>query len=438
MQTRDRWKDKAFFDDAIAETHRVWEEDLTDEDCEFYSRAARAFFRCALLSYAGGDPREVVREHYDFFLEHLYRSDECYDRPGNTDWRPVTDLTNTRFVASALVYGECLGHTCADLRHLARCIPEGESQFVDRLLAHYQPGRRIGALFKDKGKYKPLMNILEIDDPKQQVKKLKAYLDGWHKRLGIYGPEGPRPWHENCNYDGQYWCYEAAAVVIVCGIDDSGFRDHESYPGELMSWREGPWAVTECGGGTAEAPDPRARHAANLARLGEVEERAAPPGLDAHKPLFDALCAWLPTPLRHHLWNTLVELWDEYGEYGFLDALAAAEDEIRLYEDYGHRCLLHVDWKDLESALSFTEALIEGHGIEARFDFDPAEDLDEDAPEPIVALFQAADRWLQAHGHRLLQIETGGDSYMATVAPADTSDGLIDALRQQQIEAHYP
>ena len=31
------------------------------------------------------------------------------------------------------------------------------------------------------------------------------------------------------------------------------------------------------------------------------------------------------------------EVWEEYCEYGFLDALAAAEDEIRLCQDYGHR-----------------------------------------------------------------------------------------------------
>ena len=439
MQTRDRWKEKAFFDDAIVETHRVWKEDLKDENCRSYSRAAYSFLRCALRSYARGDSREAVREHYDFFLKHLFLSDECYDKPGNTDWRPVSDLTNTRFVACALVYGECLGHPCTDLRHLARCIPEGDSQFVDRLLAYYQPGRRISEVFKDKGKYKPLMSILEIDDPKQQAKKLKAYLDSWYKRLGIQGPEGPRPWHKNPNYDGQYWCYEAAAVVIICGIDDSGFRDHENYPGELMSWREGPWAVTECGGGAAQAPDPRARHTANLAQLGKVGEHPAPPDLAAHKPLFDVLCAWLPAPLRRHLWNTLVdEVWEEYGEYGFLDALSAAENETRLHEDYGRRCLMHVDWKDFESALSFTEALIEGHGIKASFDFDPAEDLDEDAPEPIVALFQAADRWLQAHGHRLVQIETGGDSYMATIATTEVADRLIETPGEQTIDAHYP
>jgi len=74
------------------------------------------------------------------------------------------------------------------------------------------------------------------DDKAFQAKKLKTYLDQWPKKLGIRAPNGARPLHETPTYDG-YWCYEAAAVVIVADIDDESFRDHEFYPTELMSWR---------------------------------------------------------------------------------------------------------------------------------------------------------------------------------------------------------
>jgi hypothetical protein len=34
-------------------------------------------------------------------------------------------------------------------------------------------------------------------------------------------------------YSG-YWCFEAAAVVKLLGIDDSSFRDNEYYPADLL------------------------------------------------------------------------------------------------------------------------------------------------------------------------------------------------------------
>lgn len=52
----------------------------------------------------------------------------------------------------------------------------------------------------------------------------KAYWWGEHLR----GPKYGKP----VSYDG-YWCFEAAAVTRLLGIDDASYRDNEYYPRDL-------------------------------------------------------------------------------------------------------------------------------------------------------------------------------------------------------------
>jgi hypothetical protein len=68
------------------------------------------------------------------------------------------------------------------------------------------------------------------------------------------------PWHdghlvqteEYSNYEG-YWAFEAAAVCVIHGIDDTSFRDHLIYPKDLADWARANDAVARLrpGGGHA-------------------------------------------------------------------------------------------------------------------------------------------------------------------------------------------
>ena len=204
--------------------------------CTNESRLARSTINNIRIRYLRGDSDLNIAPYYEKFLEILYKSEKCFQEEGERYSPNDIDLTSVRFVSSTIVYGKCLGFSHSDLTKMAECIPSGIEQLVDRLLSHYQPEREISEVLKEKGKYKQLIEIMNSDDKAFQAKKLKNYLDQWPKKLGIRAPDGIRPLHETPTYDG-YWCYEAAAVVIVCGIDDESFRDHEFYPADLMSWR---------------------------------------------------------------------------------------------------------------------------------------------------------------------------------------------------------
>jgi Domain of unknown function (DUF1911) len=86
--------------------------------------------------------------------------------------------------------------------------------------------------------YDPLLDaIYTADTPEEASAYVKKYLDGWYKAFdGV-------PWHnghlvatdEYMAYEG-YWAFEAAAVCVIHGIDDSSFRDHLVYPKDLADW----------------------------------------------------------------------------------------------------------------------------------------------------------------------------------------------------------
>ncbi len=86
--------------------------------------------------------------------------------------------------------------------------------------------------------YDPLLDaVYTAETPEQASAFVKQYLDGWYKAFEDV------PWHNGhlvqnedySNYEG-YWAFEAAAVCVIHGIDETSFRDHLVYPKDLADW----------------------------------------------------------------------------------------------------------------------------------------------------------------------------------------------------------
>ncbi len=239
---RDNYLSIEYFENLLLERIKLADEDVQEfsdnaMDCELISSSAQMQISICRTSYAKGEGSLDLSKCFNSFLKYLFLSEKCFKKVGERHSRNDIDITSVRFVASAIVYGECLCFSKAELVKMASCIPEGIDQLVDMLLSFYQPDREISDVLKDVKKYKQLVEILNSDDPAFKIKKMKNYLNQWPKKLGIRAPDGIRPLHETPTYDG-YWCYEAAAVVIMADIDDESFKDPEFYPSELMSWRK--------------------------------------------------------------------------------------------------------------------------------------------------------------------------------------------------------
>ncbi len=245
---RDIYKNETFFNDSIEEIQYIILDILNPEElkkaaqislkykCDEIEDACALSLREIHNMYAVGSELKKIKCKFKAYLEVLTKAETCYEslRGSSID---NSKLSVTPNIFSTIVYAECLSFDRLVLEQLVKYIPSGKDQLVDRLLCHYQPERKINEELKEKGKYKQLIEILDSSDKAFQAKKLKTYLDQWPKKLGIRAPDGIRPLHETPTYDG-YWCYEAAAVVIVADIDDESFKDHEFYPAELMSWRK--------------------------------------------------------------------------------------------------------------------------------------------------------------------------------------------------------
>lgn len=97
-----------------------------------------------------------------------------------------------------------------------------EESYNDEKYLHIN--KRLGALKK----------IINMEDKATANKELKSFLEKkWYSSLkdtGYYNQ------HKNPHntYTG-YWCFVAAAIVKIKGLDDSSFKDNEYYPKDMLN-----------------------------------------------------------------------------------------------------------------------------------------------------------------------------------------------------------
>ncbi|RIX78368.1 PoNe immunity protein domain-containing protein [Acidovorax cavernicola] len=115
----------------------------------------------------------------------------------------------------------------------------GTDLLFESLIEPAVPDPRDNADFFHVSPYDPLIDAFyTVETPDEASAKVKEYLDGWYKSF-----EGA-PWHDGHLHavEGEYmpyygyWSFEAAAVCVIHGIDDSTFRNHLLYPKDLADW----------------------------------------------------------------------------------------------------------------------------------------------------------------------------------------------------------
>ncbi len=82
--------------------------------------------------------------------------------------------------------------------------------------------------------YQKIVDLTQLDKKEAQI-RMKDYLEKW------YELHKNDPWYDShkrqWGYSG-YWCWEAAAVVKVMGLDDTRFKDHPHYPYDMVHWND--------------------------------------------------------------------------------------------------------------------------------------------------------------------------------------------------------
>ncbi|WP_080424890.1 PoNe immunity protein domain-containing protein [Burkholderia ubonensis] len=127
----------------------------------------------------------------------------------------------------------CLGMERAHVHQVLGLIGNvGQDALIDRLAVQLGEERIVGGKLKFPAQYGSLLQALDACSQEQQEKFVKTFLDGW------YEGSSQAAWYENhhgedAGYFG-YWCFEAALVVKLFGIDDASFCDNPYYPADLV------------------------------------------------------------------------------------------------------------------------------------------------------------------------------------------------------------
>lgn len=224
---RDRLKSKEFFEQELAdqkERIRKFEEVFESLDpsnisgiengrliiSDFY----RDYFKMAYS--AGWEIDEII----PFYVEYLrYYKDVC------SDIDSLYDLIDIYAIGVLLYDKKDLFEGYLD--EIAGRFPS-KAGLVNCLLSYikdrpYQPAKSIFAYFNDLMNGEKKEDILKDAMKKWYRKHKSAYWYDMHK--------------SKANVYYGYWSYEIAALVKILNADDSGFRDHDYYPRDLVRYQ---------------------------------------------------------------------------------------------------------------------------------------------------------------------------------------------------------
>lgn len=196
------------------------------------------------LQYSAGVSLTDLREFFPILLsswEKYATYDKAFDQTSRAGDRkvPHLDLYDKDYWRAIRLtsFAICLGH--ANLLPRVAALWDYENDDMDglleRLVAPYVPGR--GTPPDECTRHLPYFKTLKIFDaePEQRPALMAKYLDEWYKA------SRREPYHDSHtkgrlhNYLG-YWSFEAAAITVELGIDDSTFRDKPFYPAELADF----------------------------------------------------------------------------------------------------------------------------------------------------------------------------------------------------------
>lgn len=138
-------------------------------------------------------------------------------------------------------HGECLGYLTflvglkatpdqvqSFLKHTGS---PGRDRFFDRLLQAINPNRPCGQDYLFSKHYDLLVRAMDAQ-VEEQEELIRKFLDKWYSKIYL---KDDFETHRGDAYTG-YWCWAAAAVVMLFNIDDSTFRNHVNYPDELVAY----------------------------------------------------------------------------------------------------------------------------------------------------------------------------------------------------------
>ena len=251
--TRDRLADADYFSRLLEEEAGYIAEDEQDIDDFLATKGMKADgiatslvdnrFVCASIAYSRGDPIEDVRTWVVDAFESMRYLHQLYDAyPAAMRKRRGSYVKSLLRLANAILFKP--GDTAVD-RALHDVAFFQSDDPVLAGLSSWLRGAELDLSIADTqvaypDSYNTLWQALKLGPDGSAP--IKTYVENWyawndHPDRGR-GARGIGAHEKMIRYQG-YWCWEAAAVVVVTGANDLSFRDHEHYPKDLADWARG-------------------------------------------------------------------------------------------------------------------------------------------------------------------------------------------------------
>ena len=188
------------------------------------------------VRYSAGDPLEGLRERVKYAFEDLQRHKEAFPEKNFKLWEPDAYYFTMLLMSWSVLFNlpECQDILAA---YVSRDPEDGEDSFIYTLFSalgiHDFPGKQAGLMHEDS--YGMLYDSLAGSKEDQQ-KAMKAYLKRWYKSKAIRGCYW-RGRHTSCpSVHLGYWAFETGLLTVLNDLDDSGYRDMNFYPRDMVDY----------------------------------------------------------------------------------------------------------------------------------------------------------------------------------------------------------
>lgn len=250
---RDNLRDIKYFNEAIAHCEsRINQYEIRMSKPEQLNPLGRmgasiGLFGFALnlleFSYSRGDNNETTKKELEQLLkyremqQHYADALPQEDADRRVEWERLS-FSNYKKIFTWLAFAVSTGANEGYFTKLFQLVDNsGLDILFDRIAVKLGDVERpiANALLYPKP-YELLLKAIDAE-PAQQAELMNKFMDAWYPACVKQGFYETHKITNNFGYAG-YWCFEAALVVNVFNIDDSGFRDHRYYPADLVHARK--------------------------------------------------------------------------------------------------------------------------------------------------------------------------------------------------------
>ena len=204
--------------------------------CQISFYRVRKLIEDVWVRYSAGDPLEDIRERVQYAFEDLQRHNKAFPEDDYKLWEPDAYYYIMMLMGWTVLFNlpECLDIL---ITNISRDPEDGEDSFIYTLFSALGipdfPGKQAGLLHEDP--YGMLYDSLGGSKEDQQ-KAMKVYLKRWYKSEAIRGCY----WCERHAFNPPmhlgYWAFETGLLTVLNDLDDSGYREMNFYPRDMVDY----------------------------------------------------------------------------------------------------------------------------------------------------------------------------------------------------------